>query len=105
MLRNALLASALAFATACPVLAQDAAGTMTATQAGVSPLMGTSATDYVKLAADADMYEIQSSKVALTRSKRADVKSFARQMIADHTTTTKALMASRPLVTTRRPSD
>jgi putative membrane protein len=94
MLRNALLASALAFATACPVLAQDAAGTMTATQAGVSPLTGTSATDYVKLAADADMYEIQSSKVALTRSKRADVKSFARQMIADHTTTTKALMAA-----------
>lgn len=93
MFRNAILASALALSFASPVLAQST-GTLTSADAGVSPLSGTSATDYVKLAADSDMYEIQSSKLALTRSKRDDVKSFAREMIADHTQTTKALMAA-----------
>jgi putative membrane protein len=82
---------------ASPAMAQVSAastGAMTASDVGVSPLASVSATDYVKLAADADMYEIQSSRLALTRSKRADVKAFARQMIADHTMTSKALMAA-----------
>ncbi|MBB4859908.1 putative membrane protein [Novosphingobium chloroacetimidivorans] len=91
MFRKAILASALALSIASPSFAQ---GTLTASDAGVSPLTGTSATDYVKIAADSDMYEVQSSKLALTRSKRDDVKSFAREMIADHTQTTKALMAA-----------
>jgi putative membrane protein len=54
----------------------------------------TSATDYVKLAADGDNYEIQSSTLALNRSRRSDVKTMARQMITDHTQTTKSLMAA-----------
>jgi putative membrane protein len=98
MLRNTLLAGALAFSLVTPVMAQssDMAGMSSSTMAnpGVSPLMGTSATDYVKMAADSDMFEIQSSKLALMRSKRDDVKSFAKQMIADHTMTSKALMAA-----------
>lgn len=69
-------------------------GTMSATDVGVSPLSGTSATDYVKMAADSDMYEIASSKLALSKSKDAGVKSYARQMITDHTGTTRALMAA-----------
>lgn len=69
-------------------------GMMTATDVGVSPLVGTSATDYVKMAADGDLYEIRSSEIALQKSKRPDVKDFARQMIADHTTTSKSLMAA-----------
>lgn len=91
-------AAALALAgVSAPALSQDPTsqtGTMTASDVGVSPLSGTSATDYVKMAADSDMYEIQSSRLALTRSKRDDVKQFAREMIADHTTTTKSLMAA-----------
>jgi len=96
MFRNALIVSALALATA-PAFAQvstSSTGTMTASDVGVSPMTGVSATDYVKLAADSDMYEIQSSKLALTRSKRDDVKGFAREMISDHTMTTKTLMAA-----------
>ncbi len=80
-----------------PAIAQDPTamtGSMSASDVGVSPMTGTSATDYVKLAADGDNYEIQSSKVALMRSKRADVKSFAKQMITDHTQTSKSLMAA-----------
>lgn len=80
---------ALAFAT--PLFAQ---AQMSPSDVGASPMTGTSASDYVKLAADSDMYEIQSSKLALTRSKRADVKGFAKQMIADHTKTTQSLKAA-----------
>lgn len=96
MFRSALVASALALASS-PAFAQvstSTTGAMTASDVGVSPMSGVSATDYVKLAADSDMYEIQSSKLALTRSKRDDVKGFAREMIADHTTTSKTLMAA-----------
>ncbi|MEJ7934607.1 DUF4142 domain-containing protein [Sphingobium sp. AN558] len=97
MLRNSLLAGALALAIVSPAVAQvstSSTGMMSATDTGVSPMMGVSATDYVKLAADSDMYEIQSSRIALMRSKRADIKGFAKEMIADHMLTTKSLMAA-----------
>jgi putative membrane protein len=85
-MRNYLIAvSAVALLTGmAPAGAQDPT-TMTGSM---------SATDYVRLAADGDNYEIQSSKVALMRSKRADVKSLARQMITDHMQTSKSLMAA-----------
>ena len=95
---NKLLIAASAFAltaTLSPALAQDPTtmtGSMSATDVGASPMTGTSSTDYVKLAADGDNYEIQSSKLALMRSKRADVKALARQMITDHMQTSKSLM-------------
>lgn len=96
-MKNLMLGCALALVSAGPALAQDATattGTMTASDIGMAPLTGVSATDYVKMAADSDMYEIKSSKLALSRSKRDDVKGFARDMIADHMQTTKALMAA-----------
>lgn len=95
-----LLLAATAFAltaVAAPAFAQDPTamtGSMTASDVGVQPLSGISATDYVKMAADSDMYEMQSSRLALTRSKNPQTKDFAREMIADHTTTSKALMAA-----------
>lgn len=98
MKKTILLASAFGLlASVAPLSAQDTVtmtGSMAAADVGVSPMSGTSATDYVKLAADGDNYEIQSSKVALMRSKSPDVKSFARQMVSDHTETSKALMAT-----------
>ncbi|HEX7819012.1 MAG TPA: DUF4142 domain-containing protein [Sphingobium sp.] len=97
MLRPLMIVSTLALALSAPALAQVSAsstGSATASDIGVSPLMGVSATDYVKLAADSDLYEVQSSRVALIRSKRDDVKGFAREVIADHTLTTKSLLAA-----------
>ena len=73
-----------------PSLAQ----TLTPTDVGVSPLTGMSGTDYVKLAADSDNFEIQSGRIAEMKSKRKDVRAFAKQMITDHTGTTKSLMAA-----------
>lgn len=98
MFRTLMAASALALmTTAAPSFAQMPpmdSGTMTATDVGASPMMGVSATDYVKMAADSDMFEIKSAHVALMRSQRADVKSFAQMMIDDHTTSTKSIMAA-----------
>ena len=97
MRRFLLLASAVALGAAAPSLAQvmpAATGMMTASDVGVSPLSGTSATDYVKMAADADMYEIASSKVALRKTKNPAIKSMASELITDHTTTSKALMGA-----------
>jgi putative membrane protein len=82
-------------ATSAGALAQDA-GTMTPTQVGATPLAGTPAQNYVTWAADGDMYEIQSSKIALTKAKSQATKDFAREMIADHMQTTKSLMAALP---------
>lgn len=39
----------------------------------------------------ANLYEIEAAKIALERSRRHDVKEFARQMIADHTKTSSEL--------------
>ncbi|HEX8383698.1 MAG TPA: DUF4142 domain-containing protein [Sphingomonas sp.] len=96
--------AATAVALAAPLAAQTshqgmnhampAGASMTAADVGVAPITGTTPTDYVKMAADSDLYEMQSSRLALSKSKRADVKGFAREMIADHTTTSKALMAA-----------
>jgi putative membrane protein len=91
-MRNLFRAAAatVALVVAVPLMAQ----TMSATDVGVSPMTGTSATDYVKLAADSDNFEIQSGRIAAMKSHRKDVKSFAKQMVSDHTGTTKSLMAA-----------
>lgn len=46
---------------------------------------------FVTAAAISDMYEIESSKLALQKSQNAEVKKFAQQMIDDHTKTTAQL--------------
>jgi len=92
--------SALACAgLSLPLLAQDtsgAAGSMSAEAVGAAPMTGTPSASYVAWAADGDMYELQSSKLALSKSKNAHVRMMAQQLIADHTKTTKSLMAALP---------
>jgi putative membrane protein len=46
---------------------------------------------YVSTAAIGDLYEIESSKLALEKAQSAKVKAFAKQMIADHSATTGQL--------------
>jgi putative membrane protein len=61
------------------------------------------AADFVAMAATSDMYEIQAAKIAEKRSKNADVKAFAKMMIADHSKSTamvkKAVAASGKPIT------
>ena len=54
----------------------------------------TTAAAYVDAAGKSDMYEMESSKIALQKSKSPAIKSFANAMIRDHTKTTKATMAA-----------
>ena len=47
--------------------------------------------EFVMMAASGDMFEIESSKLALGSSTSGDVKKFAEQMVADHTKSSKEL--------------
>ncbi|WFU12734.1 DUF4142 domain-containing protein (plasmid) [Rhizobium sp. CB3090] len=85
MRRIAITTAALLFAA--PVLAQS-----TAEKSGVNSLVGIApkTEDFVNEAARSDMFEIESSKLALERADDA-TKSFAKQMITDHQKTTTQL--------------
>lgn len=56
-----------------------------------TPSNEAAAPDFVAKAAAGDMFEIESSKIALKRATNAEVKKFARMMIEAHTKTTAAL--------------
>jgi putative membrane protein len=88
-MKAAVLAS-LAVLIASPVLAQSAAE-----KSGVNSVMGVApkTEDFVTEAASSDMFEIESSKLAVERSQDAATKSFAQQMITDHTKTSEELKA------------
>jgi len=59
-----------------------------------TPSNETNAQDYVTKAANADMMEVEASKVAEQRSSNADVKAFAKMMVADHTKSTDGLKSA-----------
>lgn len=59
-----------------------------------TPANEAAAPDFVNKAAISDMFEVQSSKLALKRSTNADVKAFAKMMIDAHTKTTAELKAA-----------
>ena len=100
MNRLLLLAAAATLSVAAPAFAQDTppaatmTGTMTAADVGLSPMTGMTAPDYAVHAADSDRFEIESARIALTRSQRTDVKQFAQMMIDNHTDSSKSLMAA-----------
>lgn len=49
---------------------------------------------YTAMAGASDLFEIQSSQVALSRSQNAQVRQFAQMLITHHTQTTAALTAA-----------
>ena len=51
-------------------------------------------TGYVTQAGASDLFEIQSSQLALTKAQRPEVREFAQTMITHHTQTTAALTAA-----------
>lgn len=72
--------------------------TVSAVQDAVSGAVGhvdaattTSVQGFAEAAAISDMYEVEAAKIALQRSHRDDVKSFAQKMIDAHQGTTRAL--------------
>jgi putative membrane protein len=72
-------------------IAQDVAGAATGVATGATGALNTEA--FVKDAAIAGMYEVEASKMALTRAMNPDVKAAAQKIIADHTAANAALKA------------
>jgi len=89
-MKNALALAGLAVILAAPAFAQSAAE-----KTGVNSVMGVApkTEDFVTEAAASDMFEIESSKLAVERSQDPATKTFAQQMITDHTKTSEELKA------------
>jgi putative membrane protein len=47
---------------------------------------------YLRMAGAGDLFEVQSSRLALQRSRNPEVRRFARMMITDHTRSTQMIM-------------
>ena len=71
--------------------AQDMAGAATGLATGAAGAVNTDA--FLRDAAIGDMYEIESSKLALQRSKNAEIKRAAQVIIDDHTASSAKLKA------------
>ena len=89
-MKNVIALAGLAVMLAAPAFAQSAAE-----KTGVNSVMGVApkTEDFVTEAAASDMFEIESSKLAVERSQDPATKTFAQQMIADHTKTSDELKA------------
>lgn len=59
-----------------------------------APAHATSTQDFLEKASVAGMFEIESSKVALSRTQNTEVKAFAQQMIDDHTKASAEMKAA-----------
>nr|WP_295373341.1 DUF4142 domain-containing protein [uncultured Sphingosinicella sp.] len=97
MYRSILLAAAASTSLAACAMNGDAG--MGGGQSGMSAGMAggmtpTNRNGYVRMAASSDMYEIQSSQIALTKAQMPQVRQFAQMMVNDHTNTTQQLMAA-----------
>jgi putative membrane protein len=79
-------------ALGCVLLAGPALGQSAGEKTGVNSTLGISPTtaDFVKEVAVSDMFEIESSKLAQDKGN-APEKTFASQMVADHTKTSTEL--------------
>jgi putative membrane protein len=84
-----IIIASIAVSLAGPVMAQSAAE-----KTGVNSLIGVApkTADFVQEAATSDMFEIESSKLALERGDAA-TKTFAQQMVTDHGKTSSELKA------------
>ncbi len=62
--------------------------------AAFDPMSPLSAPGYMGMAASGDMFEIESSRIALQRSQNPAVRGFAQMMIDHHSRTTSEMMAT-----------
>lgn len=92
-------AAAICFALFVPALTLSAAAESLTEKTGVNSLIGVSPStqDFVTEAANSDLFEIESSHLALQKASDQGTKDFARTMITDHGKTSaelKSLVAS-----------
>src|SRR3712207_1570997 len=68
------------------------AQTMAPGAASVAPAMPLTPQTFRQMAMVSDTFEIESSRLALQRSRNPRVRAFAQQMVRDHTMTSEAMM-------------
>lgn len=90
---TAMLAACNSPETETTPVAADTAAIDTAMEAP-APGAPTDASGYVAKAGAGDMWEIESSRALLAKSKRADVKAFAQMMIDNHGKSTAKIKAA-----------
>ena len=93
----------IAFVAVCTLLAGPALAQSVGEKTGINSVLGISPTtpDFVKQAAISDLFEIESSKLAVQKAE-GPVKDFASQMVTDHTKTStelKSAVANDPKTT------
>jgi putative membrane protein len=81
LLAASALPLALGAATVAPAMATDPPAKQAAAPAMATPSTST----FLANTAVANLFEIESSKVALTKTKNDKIKAFANQMVTDHT--------------------
>jgi putative membrane protein len=86
-----IVAGAAALLAGCTTMEPDYAAEPALAEDTMLP---TSAPGYMEMAASSDMFEIESSRLALQRSRHPAVRSFAQMMIADHSRTSSEMMAA-----------
>lgn len=76
-------------------LALGVAGCMTpmASAPAPAPIAITTATEFVPMAVSSNLFEIESSRLALQRSRDREVRRFAQQMIRDHNLASRRMAA------------
>jgi putative membrane protein len=90
MFRSLLIASAASLAlAACATEGGMAGGT-----AAAGDMTPNRRDAYVQMAAASDLFEIQSSQLAVSRAQNPDVRAFAQMLIEHHTATTQQLTAA-----------
>jgi putative membrane protein len=90
MKKPILLAAAASFL----VLAQPAWSQDSGAAAQIEAMPVESAQQFADMAASSNMLEIESSRLALDKGQKEEVKTFAQHMIDDHTKATEAMMAA-----------
>jgi putative membrane protein len=90
MLRPLLIASAASLALAA--CATD--GDMAASATAAGDMTPNQRTAYVQMAAASDLYEIQSSQLAMSQAQSADVRAFAQMLMEHHTATSQQVAAA-----------
>jgi putative membrane protein len=85
-----IVAAGLLLTSSMTALADSTTTTQNTTATPAPPI---ETRTYVKKAAMGDLFEIDSSKLALQKSKDAQIRSFAQMMIRDHTASTAKLAA------------
>jgi putative membrane protein len=91
-MRKLLFAAAAAGAMLAGCAPMDEQGAMSESMA--MDMTPEAAMAYVQMAASSDMYEIQSSQIAMSRAQNGAIRSFAQMMVRDHTNTSEQLRAA-----------